>query len=107
MNKNKINGHCEYNKNYHGIIACGRDIDEGMELYDINKDKWIFVKKRLPMMVHDMFLARDHPDIVYILGNKYGGSVYQIDMRDRNTPCVPIVCDENVDSCDHIRFIHL
>merc|ERR1711991_858403 len=36
MNKNKMNGSCEYNDKYHGIIACGRDIVEGIELYDIN-----------------------------------------------------------------------
>ena len=82
-------------------------LDQGMELYDINKDKWIFIKEKLPIIVDDMFIAKDNPDIVYILGNESGASIYQIDMRNRTTQCATIFCDENVDSCDHIRFIHL
>ena len=84
----KVNG-AEYNETCHGLIVCGRDINDGIELYDINKDKWNIITDGLTLSAHDMFIAEENPYIVYVLGYitypfDDGVDLQQIDLRDGN-----------------------
>ena len=69
MIRARKNAHSFYHKEKHQIFISGECKMNGMECYDINKDKWSLVMDEVPFyFTRDMFISGDDPNIVFMMG---------------------------------------
>ena len=73
MNKPKIKGFSQYIDKLHKIVICGQCEKEDIELYDINKDKWMTIPipaSGVMISYYDLWVSKDNPNIVNIIKQK-------------------------------------
>ena len=93
-----------YHKKYHKIILCG---SENMELYDINKDKWVNLKALSKRAGCLMTISTENPNIIYSeCFDPISGSLvlYQDDLRNDLPSQLVYKCQEAFQGYRVLRF---
>ena len=85
-----------YHDKFHKIIVADR-YNKGIQLYDINKDKWDIIQLQENMddnYINDIFICNENPNYLYMIGNKYNHCfVDKVDLRMKQ-----FINDSNTDS---------
>ena len=87
MINKRQNARSVYHDKYHKIIVGGEDVKDGIESYDINKDKWVMLKVDLNSpynRLQNLFISHNNPNIVFLVGLDLEYNVYleSMDIRE-------------------------